>query len=140
MCLSMDGSDDVTRMRVAENRIASAQAQAYHRATFLGNVRTQHPQQADEVIPADILPVWMGKQGGQRLVVFTIHVVMVPYYGTIIKEIRGQTEAMIAAMTCPSSRWAYQWPFKDAMQVPIDEGLLKVEQKIHGPLCKCKLK
>jgi hypothetical protein len=47
---------------------------------------------------------------------------------------------MITAMTCLSSRWADQWPFEDAMQVPIDEGLLKVEQKIHGPLGKRKLK
>jgi hypothetical protein len=35
------------------------------------------------------------------------------------KEIRNQAEAMIATMTCNSSRWADQWPFKDAMQMPV---------------------
>jgi hypothetical protein len=35
------------------------------------------------------------------------------------KEIRGQAEAMIAAMTCSSPRWTDRWPFKDAMQMPI---------------------
>ena len=35
------------------------------------------------------------------------------------KEIRDQAEAMIAAMTCSTSRWTDRWPFKDAMQMPI---------------------
>jgi hypothetical protein len=45
---------------------------------------------------------------------------------------------MITAMTYPSSRWSDQWPFKGAMQMPIVEDPLKLEQKIHRSLCKRK--
>jgi hypothetical protein len=35
------------------------------------------------------------------------------------REIRSQAEAMIATMTSTGSRWAAQWPFKDAMRMPV---------------------
>ena len=38
------------------------------------------------------------------------------------KEIRTRAETMIASMTCASSHWADQWPFKDTLQMPVVRG------------------